>query len=436
MGGRSLAVVLAAGKGTRMRSKTPKVMHEIGGWPMVRHVLAAVAQSGVEDSALVVAVESDWAYSMSHGAAVFVQDPPQGTAHAVLAARAAMIAAHDVVVVLFGDTPLVLPETISSMVERVRAGADVAVLAFEPEDPTGYGRLLTDDGKLVAIREERDASPDEKAVGLSNSGIMALSARAVEALGDINNDNAKGEFYLTDIVSIGAARGYEMVVEMANREEVMGVNDRAQLAAAEEIFQARKRAQAMEHATLLAPHTVIFSHDTALKEDVVVEPYVVFGPKVWVGPAARIRAFCHLEDVYVGEGAVVGPYARLRPGTWVEENARIGNFVEIKNASVGEGAKVNHLAYVGDARVGAGANLGAGTITCNYDGINKFRTTIEAGAFVGSNSALVAPVTIGARAYVGSGSVVTEDVPADALAIGRGRQVNKPGRSPAAKPKG
>lgn len=434
--GKSLAVILAAGKGTRMRSAKPKVMHEIGGLPMVRHVLAAVSQSGMDGAALVAGKDSDWAAKLDDAPQVFVQDPPLGTAHAVLAAQEAITPQHDVVVVLFADTPLLRPQTIATMVAHIRRGADVAVLAFEPSDPTGYGRLLSEGGRLVAIREERDASEAEKAVRLSNSGIVALSARAAAALNDIGNQNAKGEFYLTEIVSLGAARGFEMVVEHTDGDEVHGINDRAQLAAAEAIFQTRKRTEAMEFATLQAPETVFFSHDTVLEEDALIEPHVVFAPGVRVGKGAHIRSFSYLEKSQVDDGAIVGPFARLRPGAKIGARVRIGNFVEIKNATVAEGAKVNHLSYVGDASVGAGANLGAGTITCNYDGVNKFVTTIGAGAFVGSNSALVAPVTLGERAYVGAGSIITDDVPDDALAIGRGRQVNKPGRSPATKPKG
>ena len=428
----TLAIVLAAGKGTRMRSALPKVMHPIGGRPMIEHVLAAAAAAGIEKTALVVAPDSDWARDLPGGPDVFVQDPPLGTAHAVLAARPAVDSAVGAVVVLFGDNPLITGASIEKVLARVSGGADIAVLAFEAADPTGYGRVLMEDGALVAIREERDASAEERAVTLCNSGIMAIrSGPALEALDDIGSDNAKGEFYLTELIAIGRQRELVMVVEEAAEDEVLGVNDRAQLAEAEEVFQMRMRSAALLHATLQAPHTVFFSHDTTLGEDVVVEPNVVFGPGVSVGTGARIRAFSHLEGAIVSPGAVVGPYARLRPGAVIGVDARVGNFVEIKNATLGAGAKANHLSYVGDATVGAKANLGAGTITCNYDGKTKAHTEIGEGAFVGSNSALVAPVSIGERAYVGSGSVITDDVPADALAIGRGRQVVKPDRSPA-----
>jgi bifunctional UDP-N-acetylglucosamine pyrophosphorylase/glucosamine-1-phosphate N-acetyltransferase len=430
---RSLAVVLAAGKGTRMRSKTPKVMHPVGGRPMLGHVLAAVREAGIADVALVVGEGADWAPAAAPDAGLYVQATPLGTAHAVLAAESAFRPAHEAVVVLYGDTPLVRPATIRTMVERILGGADIVVLAFEAEDPTGYGRVLLDaNRRVVAIREEREANEEERQVRLANSGLMAIRAGApTRALRDIAVRGGTGEYYLTDIVAIGAERGFVMVWMMAEAAEVMGVNDRVQLAAAEAEFQRRARADAMERATLVAPPTVFFSHDTRLGEDVVVEPNVVFGPGVTVGDRARIRAFSHLEGASVAAGAVVGPYARLRPGATIGKGAHVGNFVEVKNASLGEGAKANHLAYIGDATVGADANIGAGTITCNYDGTAKHRTEIGAGAFIGSNSALVAPVTIGERAYVGSGSVITEDVPADALAIGRGRQVVKEGRSPA-----
>ncbi|MEM6762583.1 MAG: bifunctional UDP-N-acetylglucosamine diphosphorylase/glucosamine-1-phosphate N-acetyltransferase GlmU, partial [Pseudomonadota bacterium] len=418
---------------TRMRSAVPKVMHKVAGLPMVRHVLAAVDDAGIDETALVVAPDSEWAHTLPEKPQVFVQDPPRGTAHAVLAARTAFDSGVGALVVLFGDNPLITRESIHRALAAVTDDAEVCVLAFEAPDPSGYGRVLTEDGKLVAIREERDASAQEKSVTLCNSGIMAIRGSALAALGDIGDNNAKGEFYLTDLVEVGRAKGFRMVVERAPVDEVMGVNDRAQLAEAEAAFQARARRLALAHATLEAPSTVFFSHDTVLGDDVTVEPNVVFGPGVVVREGAQIRAFSHLEGAVVGAGAIVGPYARLRPGSVIGDNGRIGNFVEIKNATLGEGAKANHLSYVGDASVGAGANLGAGTITCNYDGENKHRTIVGEGAFIGSNSALVAPVTIGTRAYVGSGSVITQNVPSDALAIARGRQVTKPDRSPAAK---
>ena len=417
-----------------MKSARPKVLHEIGGRAMVGHVLAAASKAGADRFAVVVGPGMDAVAASVRaivpGAATPVQTDRLGTAHAVLAAREDLEKPADDVLVLYGDTPLVTPETLDRVRARLAEGADVVVLGFETETPTGYGRLLRDaEGRLVAIREEKDASADERRVTLCNSGIMGFrGAGLVDLLSAIGNDNAKGEFYLTDAVEIATARGLTVVAETGDAEEVLGVNDRAQLAACEAIFQDRARASAMaDGVSLVAPETVFFSHDTVLGRDVIVEPNVVFAPGVTVGEGTRIRAFSHLEGATVAAGAEIGPYARLRPGASVATGARVGNFVEIKNATVEEGAKVNHLTYIGDARVGAGANIGAGTITCNYDGFGKFHTDIGANAFIGSNSALVAPVSIGDGAFVGSGSVITDEVPADALAVGRGRQAVKPG---------
>lgn len=431
MAGKTLAIVLAAGKGTRMRSRLPKVMHPVGGLPMIEHVLAAAAAAGVSRTAVVAGPDSTWSASLSGTPQVFVQENPQGTAHAVLAARDAFTEDLDAVVVLFADSPLVTPASIERALAAVAAGADLTVVAFPADDPTGYGRVLTEGDQVVAIREESEASPEERTVTLCNSGIMAIRAGLpLSTIDEIGTDNAKGEYYLTDLVELGRRKNFTMAVTEAAADEVMGVNDRAQLAEAEALFQDRARRAAMQHATLEAPGTVFFSHDTVLGEDVYVEPNVVFAPGVTVAAGARIRSFTYIEASKVGEGAIVGPFARLRPGADVGEKARVGNFVELKNMRLGPGAKVNHLSYVGDADVGKGANLGAGTITCNYDGVHKYRTEIGEGAFVGSNSALVAPIRIGERAYIGSGSVVTDDVPDDSLAIARGRQVNKPDRSP------
>lgn len=428
-----LAIVLAAGEGTRMRSRLPKVLHPLGGRPLLTHVLDSVQAAGIETVAVVVgpdhaAVEAE-ARQCAPGAKVFVQAERRGTAHAVLTARPAIARGHDGIVVLFADTPLVRPATLARLRAALTAGAAVAVLGFRPADPTGYGRLITQNGNLVAIREEKDASPAERALGLCNAGLMALGGDAALAiLEGIGNANAKGEFYLTDAVEIANARGLKAVVLEAEEDEVRGINTKAQLAEAEAVLQRRLRAAALEAGvTLVAPETVFLSTDTAFGRDVVVEPYVVFGPGVTVADDAVIHSFSHLEGAEIGKGASVGPYARLRPGTRLGEKARIGNFVETKAAEIGAGAKANHLSYVGDARVGAGANIGAGTITCNYDGVAKHLTEIGAGAFIGSNSALVAPVSIGDGAYVGSGSVITQNVPADALAVGRGRQSTKEG---------
>lgn len=423
----SLALILAAGQGTRMKSARPKVLHKIGNRPMVGHVLEIARKSGISDAAIVVApgmadVEQA-AYAVHAETRVFLQHEQLGTAHAVLAAREAFDDFAGDVVVLYGDSPLIRPETLTAIVDTLRDGADLAVLGFEAANPTGYGRLLTDtDGVLVGVREEKDASPEEKSITLCNSGVFAFKGEQLSGLLDrIGNDNAKGEYYLTDAVEIARGDGLKAAIVVCAEEEVMGVNSKAQLAVAEAELQARLRTAALEAGvTLVAPETVFLSSDTAFGSDVVVEPNVVFGPGVVVEDGARIRAFSHLEGARVGKNAVVGPYARLRPGADLGESVRIGNFVEVKNATLDEGAKANHLTYVGDAQVGAGANLGAGTITCNYDGYNKHKTTIGKGAFIGSNTALVAPVTIGDGVYVGSGSVISRDVPADALVVTRG----------------
>jgi bifunctional UDP-N-acetylglucosamine pyrophosphorylase/glucosamine-1-phosphate N-acetyltransferase len=425
-------IVLAAGEGTRMRSATPKVLHEVGGRAMLDHVLAAARRSGADRLAVVVGPGMDKvgaAAARGGDAAVFVQQDRLGTAHAVLQARAAIEAGADDVVVLFGDTPLVTPETLRRVRDELAAGSDIVVCGFRTPAPTGYGRLLTDGARLVAIREERDASPAEREVTLCNAGIMGFrGAGVLSVLDAIGNANAKGEYYLTDAVEIAVARGLTARAVEGDEREFLGVNDRAQLAACEAHFQAgRRRAVMQEGATLIAPETVFFAADTSIGRDVVIEPHVVFGPGVTVESGARIRAYSHLEGARVAGGAIVGPFARLRPGADIGPDAHIGNFVEIKNSVVEAGAKANHLAYIGDARIGAKANIGAGTITCNYDGFGKYHTDIGRGAFVGSNSSLVAPIRIGEGAYVGSGSVVTADVPDDSLAVARGRQVVKSG---------
>ena len=432
MNARSLAVVLAAGKGTRMNSARPKIMHEVAGLAMVSHVLKAIDAAGVGAVAIVVAPDADWVDGVRGRASPFVQSEQRGTAHAVLAAREAFAPEHEAVVVLYGDIPLITAQSIDLVLSRVHGGADVALLAFETATPEGYGRLLLDaNGHVAAVREEREASSDERAVTLCNSGIIAMRAgEPLQALEAIEADNEKGEYYLTDLIAIGRERNFNMVWELAPYEEVMGVNDRAQLAQAEAAFQGRMRLEAMKVATLHDPDTVYFSHDTVLGPDVTVEPNVVFAPGVSIGEGAIVRAFCHLTQATISPGAEIGPFARLRPGAQIGPGAKIGNFVEVKNAVFAAGAKANHLSYVGDASVGERANIGAGTITCNYDGTSKSRTEIGERAFIGSNSALVAPVAIGERAYIGSGSVITEDVPADALAIARERQVTKPDRSP------
>ena len=431
---RCLAVVLAAGEGKRMRSSLPKALHRIAGRSMLAHVLDAVEKAGADALAVVVGPGREDVAAETRlrapGARVFVQAERLGTAHAVLAAREAIAEGYDDVLVLFADTPLVRPETLSHLRERLSQGAGVAALGFAPADPTGYGRLLTDgDGALLAIREHKDASLEELAVGVCNAGLMALDgARALDWLARIGNSNAQNEFYLPDAVAIARVEGATCACVMALAEEVLGVNDRVQLAAAEAEIQNRLRRDAMLNgATLVAPETVFLSFDTVLGADVLVEPHVVFGPGVTVGEGCVIHSFSHLEGATLARNVAIGPYARLRPGARLATKARIGNFVEIKQAEIGEGAKVNHLSYVGDASVGPRANIGAGVITCNYDGFLKYRTRIGADAFIGSNSALVAPIEVGDGAYVGSGSVVTKDVEAEALAVARGRQAVIPG---------
>ncbi|MEN5081521.1 bifunctional UDP-N-acetylglucosamine diphosphorylase/glucosamine-1-phosphate N-acetyltransferase GlmU [Bosea sp. TWI1241] len=432
--GRScLAIILAAGEGTRMKSRRPKVLHEVAGRSLLGHALAAVAEAGADSLVVVIGpdrpdVAAEVARLAPH-AAIAVQTERKGTAHAVLAARESLAAGHDDVLVAFADTPLVRGGTFAALRGALHGGAAVAALGFEAADPTGYGRFVVRDGQLQAIVEHKDADEATRAITLCNAGLMALDGReALSLLEAIGNANAQGEFYLTDAVAVARGRGLPAVALTAPESEVQGVNDRIQLAAAEAEFQRRRRREAMaEGVTLVAPETVFFSHDTRLGRDVLVEPHVVFGPGVTVADGAVIHAFSHLEGASVGASATIGPYARLRPGADLAGGAKVGNFVEIKAAKIGEGAKVNHLTYIGDAEIGAAANIGAGTITCNYDGFFKSKTVIGEGAFIGSNSALVAPVTIGAGAYVGSGSVITRDVPADALAVARGRQIEREG---------
>jgi bifunctional UDP-N-acetylglucosamine pyrophosphorylase / glucosamine-1-phosphate N-acetyltransferase len=428
-----LAIVLAAGEGTRMRSARPKVMHAIAGRSLIAHVLEAVRGAGSASTAVVVGPAADEvvneACRLLPDVKIFVQAERRGTAHAVLAAKSVIARATDDVLVIFGDTPLIRPTTLLRMRDALANGATLVVLGFRPQDPTGYGRLVQDGGELVAIREELDASAAERAIGLCNGGLMAFAGKeALAILERIDNVNRKGEYYLTDAVAITRAMGRQAVVIETEEDDVRGINTRAQLAETEAAMQQRLRKAAMEAGvTLVAPETVFLCADTKFGRDVVVEPFVVFGPGVTVEDNAVIRSFCHLDQAHVGKGALVGPYARLRPGARLQEDVHIGNFVEVKEAVIERGAKANHLSYIGDATVGAGANVGAGTITCNYDGISKHRTEIGKAAFIGSNSALVAPVKIGDGAYVGSGSVITQDVPADALAVARGRQAVKDG---------
>ncbi len=428
-----LAIVLAAGEGTRMRSARPKVLHTVAGRSLLRHVLTAVA--GIEPAAVAVVIgpgQDDVAAEakrvLPHTAS-FVQHQRRGTAHAVLAAKAAIERQFDDILVVYADTPLLRPATLRLLRAPLADGAAVVVLGFRPADPAGYGRLVTSGEKLLKIVEEADAGADEKAVTLCNAGMMALDGKsALNILERIGNRNRKSEFYLTEAVEIARGMNKSVVAVEVEEDEVRGINSKKELAEAEAVAQQRLRQSALDAGvTLVAPETVFLSADTKFGKDVVVEPYVVFGDNVSVGDGAVIHSFSHLAGATIGKGVSVGPFARLRPGTRLGDGAHIGNFVEIKEATIEAGAKANHLSYIGDAFVGAGANIGAGTITCNYDGTAKHRTTIGENAFIGSNSALVAPVEIGAGAYVGSGSVVTADVPAEALALARARQVVKEG---------
>jgi bifunctional UDP-N-acetylglucosamine pyrophosphorylase/glucosamine-1-phosphate N-acetyltransferase len=430
-----LAIVLAAGEGTRMRSDRPKVLHEVGGRSLLAHVLDAVRKAGGTCTAVVIGPGADAvaaeAERMLPGAQSYVQTERRGTAHAVLAAKEAIAAGADDILVIFADTPLIRPQTLTRMREQLAQGAAVVVLGFRPQDPTGYGRLVLEGGGLVAIREELDASAQERRIGFCNGGLMAFAGKtALSIIERIGNDNRKGEFYLPDAVAVARAMNLQAVAIETEEDDVRGINTKAQLAETEAALQARLRKAALEAGvTLVAPETVFLSADTTFGRDVVVEPFVVFGPGVTVEDNAVIRSFSHLDRAHVGKGSRVGPYARLRPGARLEEDVHIGNFVEVKESVIEAGAKANHLAYIGDARLGAGANFGAGAIVCNYDGVAKHRTDIGKGAFIGSNASLVAPVKIGDGAYVATGSVITEDVPADALAIARSRQVVKENRA-------
>ena len=426
-----LAIVLAAGEGTRMRSARPKVLHEVAKQSLLAHVLAAVREAGGSAVAIVVGPDADAvskeAKRTAPGAEIVVQAERRGTAHAVLAADKALGGGADDVLIIFGDTPLIRPQTLRAMRATLAKGAAIAVLGFRPKDPSGYGRLVMQGSELIAIREELDASPAERAIDLCNGGLMAFAGKsALTILQRIGNDNRKGEFYLTDAIAIARAMKLKSAVIETEEDDVRGINTKAQLAETEAALQQRLRKAAMDAGvTLVAPETVFLAADTKFGRDVTVEPYVVFGPGVTVEDNAVIRSFSHLDHAHVGKGALVGPYARLRPGAKLGADVHIGNFVEVKEAVIEDGAKANHLAYIGDARLGAGSNFGAGAIICNYDGATKHRTDIGKGAFIGSNSALVAPVSIGDGAYVATGSVITRDVPPDGLAIARERQVVK-----------
>jgi bifunctional UDP-N-acetylglucosamine pyrophosphorylase/glucosamine-1-phosphate N-acetyltransferase len=429
----SLTIVLAAGEGTRMRSSTPKVLHRVAGQSLLAHVLGAVP--GGPGAALAVVIGPDHravaeeARRLRPDAAAFIQRERLGTAHAVLAARKAVARGADDLLVVFGDTPLISAATFARLRAPLNDGAALAVLGFRAADPTGYGRLLVEGDRLVAIREQADATPEERAIRLCNAGVMAFDGgRALQIIEKIGCANRKGEYYLTDAVSIVRELGLEAVVIETSEDEVRGINTKAQLAEAEQVMQARLRKAALDAGvTMVAPETVYLAVDTTFGSDVTIEPFVVIGPGVSIADGAVIHSFSHIVQASIGRNASVGPYARLRPGTSLGDGARIGNFVETKAATLEAGVKVNHLSYIGDAHVGANANIGAGTITCNYDGFAKHQTTIGVGAFIGTNSSLVAPVKIGNAAYVGSGSVITRDVPDNALAVERSQQTNREG---------
>src|SRR5882724_11232323 len=429
----SLTVVLAAGEGTRMRSSLPKVLHPVAGQSLLAHVLDAAPHGAGAALAVVIGPDhqavDDEVRRARGDAATFIQSERLGTAHAVLAAREAVARGADDLLVVFGDTPLISEATFARLRAPLEKGAALAVLGFRAADPTGYGRLLMEGEHLVAIREQADATETERKITLCNAGVMAFDGhKALAILDRIGNANSKAEYYLVDAVAIVRDMGLEAVVIETSEDEVRGINTKAQLAEAEAVMQARLRKAALDAGvTLIAPDTVYLAADTKFGNDVTIEPFVVIGPGVTIADGAVIHSFSHIVQSTIGKKVSVGPYARLRPGTSLGDGARIGNFVETKAATLEAGVKVNHLSYIGDAHVGANANIGAGTITCNYDGFGKHRTTIGKGAFVGSNSSLVAPVKIGNGAYIGSGSVITKDVPDDALAVERSQQTNREG---------
>jgi len=426
------AIILAAGRGTRMKSDLHKVLHPLAGQPMLLHLLASVDALKPVAKVVVVGAQREQveAAVAGTGTAIAVQDPQHGTAHAVQQAQSALAAFDGDVLILYGDVPLVSTTTMSAMLDRLDDNAAVVVLGFRPVDAAAYGRIDSDaDGRILKMVEFKDASPAERALGLCNSGLMAVRARDLwPLLARVGNDNAAQEYYLPDIVALSTKDGRHSVVIETTPEEVAGINSRAELAAVEAAWQAVRRRQMMDAGvSLMAPDTVWFAYDTEIGRDVTIEPNVVFGRGVSIAAGATVHAFSHIEGAKIGAGAHVGPFARLRPGTVLGANTKVGNFVEIKQARLGDGAKASHLSYLGDAEIGIDANIGAGTITCNYDGFFKYKTIIGAGAFIGSNSALVAPVTIGAGAIVGAGSVITREIEADALATARGTQVAKAG---------
>jgi bifunctional UDP-N-acetylglucosamine pyrophosphorylase/glucosamine-1-phosphate N-acetyltransferase len=431
-----LSIILAAGEGTRMRSATPKLLHPVGGLPIIGHVVRAAVGAGSTQVAMVTAPEHERLRSEVASAFpdvhFFQQSERRGTAHAASMARPLWEGAKGYVAVVYGDHPLLSGPIFKLVTDRLDAGMDAAILGFIPDNPTGYGRFITDGERLLAIREHKDASEDERKIGLCNACILAFRAEVFRELIDrVGSNNAQNEFYVTDLVELGNAAGYKVGYAVAPERDVMGVNDRAQLARAEAQFQELRRDDFMKAGvTLKDPSTVYFSYDTEIGRDVTIFPNVVFGAGVKIGDNVEIRAFCDIEDVKIGEGATIGPFARIRGGAELGPDVHLGNFVEVKKSKIGAGTKAGHLSYLGDAEIGSKVNIGAGTITCNYDGVNKEKTVVGDNVFIGSNASLVAPVTIGNGAYTASGSVITEDVPADAVAFGRARQENKPGYAP------
>lgn len=427
-------VILAAGKGTRMQSDLPKVLHQVAHAPLLAHAMRSGASLAPARTVVVAGhgaeAVTEAAQEENEDAVVVLQEEQLGTGHAVMQAKPALEGFQGTVIVLYGDTPFIRPETLEAMV-AARADHDVVVLGFDTPEPGRYGRLKMDGDTLTAIVEFKDASDEERAITLCNSGVMACDAGLLfDLLDKVSNDNASGEYYLTDIVELSRTEGRSATVVVCPQDETLGVDSRAGLARAEALFQNRARTELLElGVTLTAPETVFLAHDTYIGRDVIIEPNIVFGPGVTIETGATIRAFSHLEGCHVSRGAMVGPYARLRPGAELAEDTHIGNFVEIKNATIAEGAKVNHLSYIGDAAIGEKTNIGAGTITCNYDGFLKHHTEIGAGAFIGSNTMLVAPVRVGNGAMTATGSVITQDVEDGALAFARARQETKPGRA-------
>ncbi|MCZ2158619.1 bifunctional UDP-N-acetylglucosamine diphosphorylase/glucosamine-1-phosphate N-acetyltransferase GlmU [Bartonella sp. 220] len=426
-----LSIVLAAGEGTRMKSSLPKVLHKIAGLPLICHVLKQIELAGISQLAVVVGLGAEdvteIVQSFVKNAMIFEQKERLGTAHAALCARPALQKGTDDVLIVFGDTPLIEQDSLLKIRAQLAEGADIVVAGFYASDPTGYGRLLEKNGKVISIIEEKDASDEERKISFCNGGIMAINGKhALSLLEKVDNHNLKQEYYLTDIVSIAAREGLDVRVVEVPFDNVIGINNCLELSDADAVWQKRKACDLMfSGVTILKPETVYFSYDTEIEPDVIIEPNVYFGSGVKVHSGAVIHAFSYLEGAVVGANARIGPYARLRPGTELARSVKVGNFCEIKQAKVGEDTKINHLSYIGDAEIGAASNIGAGTITCNYDGFHKYKTQIGDNAFIGSNSALIAPLIIGKSSYIASGSVITENVPINSIAFGRVRQVIK-----------